>query len=157
MAGVIELVEKTESEIAEWLPAMKAHYVEERVAAGEPREQATASSDHQFAILVPDGRPAEGQHVMNAVRDGEAVGQLWTGRPFGSDPEMWFVFFVEVDPQHRGKGLGREIMLAAEAWTRANGGRKIGLNVFGPNAVARSLYDSLGYEVMATNMVKDLG
>ena len=36
------------------------------------------------------------------------------------------------------------------------GGTRVGLNVFGPNAVARALYDSLGYRVMATAMYKDL-
>ncbi len=154
---MIELIEKTEAEIAEWLPGMKSHYVEERVAAGEPRAQATAMSDQQFAQLVPDGKAAEGQHIMNAVRDGQLVGQLWMGRPFGTDPEMWFVFFVEVDPALRGQGFGREIMLAAETWTKEHGGKKVGLNVFGPNTVARSLYESLGYDVMGISMVKQVG
>ena len=47
-------------------------------------------------------------------------------------------------------------MEAAEEWTRERGGTRVALNVFGPNLVARSLYDSLGYEVLATSMFKDI-
>lgn len=153
---MVELAEMTDDEIRAWLPGMKAHYVDERVRSGQPRDQARVQSDQQFEQLLPDGRPAEGQHVMHARVDGEKVGMLWMGRPFGGDPTMWYVFFVEVEPERRGQGLGRAIMLAAEDWTRAHGGSKIGLNVFGHNPTARSLYDSLGYDVMATNMVKEL-
>jgi GNAT superfamily N-acetyltransferase len=66
------------------------------------------------------------------------------------------VFFVQIDEAHRGKGLGRATMFAAEEWTHARGGNRIGLSVFGPNTVARSLYDSLGYEAIAISMYKDL-
>jgi len=41
-------------------------------------------------------------------------------------------------------------------WTRERGGTRVALNVFGPNLTARSLYDSLGYEVLATSMFKDV-
>jgi GNAT superfamily N-acetyltransferase len=47
-------------------------------------------------------------------------------------------------------------MEAAEQWTREHGGTRVALNVFGPNLTARSLYDALGYEVLATSMFKDL-
>ena len=57
------------------------------------------------------------------------------------------VLYVEIDEAHRGQGLGREAMEAAEAWTLEHGGTRISLNVFGPNIVARSLYDSLGFQV----------
>jgi ribosomal protein S18 acetylase RimI-like enzyme len=153
---MLELVEMSEEQVAEWLPVIKAHYVDERVAAGQDRGVATATSDQQFGMLIPDGHPIDGQHVMNALLDGEKVGMLWMGRPFDADPDTWFVFNVEVEESRRGQGLGREIMLMAESWTREHGGKKIVLNVFGPNVVARSLYDALGYTVMATNMLKEV-
>ena len=63
---------------------------------------------------------------------------------------------VQIDEAFRGEGLGRETMLAAETWARAHGGTRIGLNVFGPNTVARHLYESLGYGIMGISMYKDL-
>jgi len=153
---MIELVEKTTEEITAWIPPMLAGYIDERTAAGEPRELAEAQGASQMEQLFPGGVPAEGQHPMNVVADGEVVGTLWMGRPFGGATDTWFVFYVEVDPARRGEGLGRATMQAAEAWSREHGATKIGLNVFGHNAVARALYDSLGYRVLATNMLKDL-
>ncbi len=153
---MIELADKTQAELDAWLPPMIAHYVDERVGAGEDRDSAQGNAAMQFGQLFPDGRPGEGQHVMTALHDGREVGALWMGRPLGSSAGTWFVFWVGIDEEHRGKGLGREVMEAAEAWARAREGTRIALNVFGPNHVARSLYDSLGYEVMATSMFKDL-
>jgi ribosomal protein S18 acetylase RimI-like enzyme len=47
-------------------------------------------------------------------------------------------------------------MRAAEDYVKSQGGTKLELNVFGPNAVARGLYESLGYKTMTIGMRKDL-
>lgn len=67
-----------------------------------------------------------------------------------------WVYDVEIDPAYSGRGYGRAAMLLAEAEARSAGMTSIGLNVHGQNAVARSLYDSLGYAVMALQMKKPL-
>jgi ribosomal protein S18 acetylase RimI-like enzyme len=154
--AMLELVDKSPDDIVHWVPAMFASYVEERVGAGESRESAWGAASTQQEQLFPGGVPAKGQHVMNLVLDGQAVGVLWIGRPLGASADTWFVFYVEVDEAHRGQGLGKDAMLAAERWATEHGGSRIALNVFGPNTVARSLYDSLGYQVLATGMYKDL-
>ncbi len=61
-----------------------------------------------------------------------------------------------IDPAHRGRGLGRAAMVLAEEAARSQGASELGLNVFGPNTVARRLYESLGYETTAVNMRKPL-
>jgi ribosomal protein S18 acetylase RimI-like enzyme len=154
--AVLELVYKEPDDVARWVPAMFASYVDERIGAGEGREAAWAAAAAQREQLFPGGVPEEGQHVMNLVLDGAAVGVLWMGRPLGGDEHVWFVFYVEIDDNHRGQGLGRDAMIAAERWATEHGGSRISLNVFGPNTVARSLYESLGYQVLATGMYKDL-
>lgn len=154
--AVLELVEKREDELAHWIPAMIASYVEDRIHAGDSREAAWSAAEEQFDRLIPNGRPTDGQHVMNVVADGEAVGVLWMSRPVDERDDTWSVFFVEIDERHRGRGLGRAAMLEAEAWALARGGQRITLSVIGPNAVARALYDSLGYEVQVTTLAKEL-
>jgi len=153
---VIELIEKGSDELTHWIPAMIASYVEQRIGAGESRESAWTAAEAQWEQLFPNGRVADGQHVMNLVVDGRPVGVLWMGRQRGGTEDTWFVYYVEVDEAHRGQGLGRAAMEAAETWALEQGGQRIALNVFGPNVVARGLYDSLGYQVMATSMFKDL-
>ena len=64
------------------------------------------------------------------------------------------MYDIEIDPEHRGRGLGRDTMLLAEVEARRLGRRRIRLNVFARNAVARALYLSLGFEDMAIQMSK---
>jgi ribosomal protein S18 acetylase RimI-like enzyme len=47
-------------------------------------------------------------------------------------------------------------MLLAEEQAHGAGATEIGLNVFGYNAVARGLYESLGYETTSLQMRKEL-
>jgi len=67
------------------------------------------------------------------------------------------VYDIEIDPEHRGRGLGRDTMLLAEEEARLRGRRRIKLNVFARNTVARALYRSLGFEEMAVQMAKEVG
>jgi GNAT superfamily N-acetyltransferase len=153
---MVKLELKTSAQLASWLPGKTEEYVAERVKAGENRDAAQRMSDSQFAELFPDGHPADGQYVMNVVDDEAVVGTLWMGRPFSGDGATWFIFDIEIAKDSRGRGLGRATMEAAEEWTRERGGTRVALNVFGPNLTARSLYDSMGYEVLATSMFKDI-
>jgi hypothetical protein len=41
-------------------------------------------------------------------------------------------------------------------YVKSQGGTRLALNVFGPNAVARGLYESLDYKTMTIGMRKDL-
>ncbi|WP_378144985.1 GNAT family N-acetyltransferase [Cnuibacter sp. UC19_7] len=144
-----------------WRANAEAHYLAERIAAGDTPEYA-AKRVAQSQEYFPGGRPAEGQLVFQVVERGEdggddtVVGALWIGLLDPDQPTAWWVLDVEIDEEHRGKGYGRAAMRLAEQEARARGGDRIGLNVFGPNTVARSLYDSLGYRVTATNMTKEL-
>jgi GNAT superfamily N-acetyltransferase len=152
----VTLIELTTAELAVWQPVSLAAYVEERVAAGEPRAIAERVAREQRERSFPGGVPAAGQHLFHVELDGEWVGMVWLGPSFNGDDAERYLYNIEIDEGHRGKGLGRAAMRAAEAWTLADGARRLSLNVFGFNDIARSLYDSLGYVVAATNMYRDL-
>jgi ribosomal protein S18 acetylase RimI-like enzyme len=63
----------------------------------------------------------------------------------GHDGHRGWVYYVTVDPDHRFKGYGRDIMSAAEDWLRARGIEKLQLMVRGDNAKVHAFYRSLGY------------
>ena len=86
---------------------------------------------------------------------GSDVGVLWIG-PHPTRDGAAFVYDVEIDAAWRGQGLGRAAMQAAEALATREGIPAIGLSVFGFNDGARRLYESLGYQVVATQMLKEL-
>ena len=63
----------------------------------------------------------------------------------GHDGHRGWVYYVSVDPDHRLKDYGRQIMTAAEDWLRARGIIKLQLMVRGDNARVHAFYQSLGY------------
>ena len=50
-------------------------------------------------------------------------------------------------PDHRGEGIGRDLMEAAEIWCRDRGVPKIQLLICSTNTKVQSFYEHLGYEV----------
>lgn len=66
------------------------------------------------------------------------------------------IFLLYVLPEHRRRGIGRALMLQAEAWAMARGDRQIGLQVFQSNQAALNLYHNLGFQAQSIWMVKPL-
>jgi ribosomal protein S18 acetylase RimI-like enzyme len=64
----------------------------------------------------------------------------------GHDGHRGWVYYVAVDPAHRGRGLGRAIMHAAEDWLRARGIAKLMLLVRSDNTQVQKFYDTLDYD-----------
>ncbi|ADB35887.1 GCN5-related N-acetyltransferase [Kribbella flavida DSM 17836] len=102
--------------------------------------------------LLPNGRSTARHLLWTACVDGEPVGGLWISVAL----PVPYVFGVLVTEQHRGKGYGRALMVAAEQECRRLGYRHLDLNVFSNNSRAISLYDSLGYTVVSQMMRKEL-
>jgi ribosomal protein S18 acetylase RimI-like enzyme len=152
---VLSLVPMPRRDLADWLARSLTAYIEQRVEAGEDWDTASRVATSQSERHFPKGRPAPGQHVYLVLEDERTVGTLWIGEAGGATGE-WWVWTVEIEESLRGRGLGRSTMLLAEAEARMHGATQLGLNVFGPNRVARRLYESLGYEVTALQMSKSL-
>ncbi len=63
---------------------------------------------------------------------------------------------IVVAPGGEGKGTGRRLMEAAEAWARTQGYRWLTLSVFAQNVRAREVYERIGYEQDIMKYVKEL-
>jgi GNAT superfamily N-acetyltransferase len=144
------------SEISAFLIASRQGYVAERVASGDPELTAARAADEQLAAAFPGGEPGHGHRVFCIEEEGISVGSLWLGPTSSNDPASRWVWDIEIDEKYRGRGYGRAAMSLAEREATAGGATTLGLNVFGANSIARRLYDSLGYEVMAIRMAKRL-
>jgi ribosomal protein S18 acetylase RimI-like enzyme len=146
----------TPQRLREWLPGMWADYRASIIAAGDSPEAADANVARNKALLTSGEGLVEGQHVFQVLLDGAEVGVLWIGRRSGEAPREYYIYDVVIREDRRGEGLGRAAMKLAAEWVRSQGGTRIALNVWGNNAVARSLYRSLGYVELAVTMVADL-
>jgi GNAT superfamily N-acetyltransferase len=156
MDPAIHLRPMTTDEIADLVTASVPEYRDELIAGGMLPEAALAKAraDHEEAF--PDGAAAPGHLAFAAELDGRVVGRLWLGPAHGEGAAAWWVYDVEVASTDRGRGIGRAVMSAAEEEVRSRGGTSLGLQVFGGNAVARHLYESLGYEPTTVRMRKTI-
>jgi ribosomal protein S18 acetylase RimI-like enzyme len=156
MVAMIELVEKSEANLATWLSTMWIEYHADLLAAGMSIDEADRNVERNRATLLDGERPSLGQHIFDVVSDGDVVGILWLGHQPSRAPNEWFIYNIAIDEGRRGTGLGRATMVAAEEYVRSKSGTRLGLNVFGANTVARRLYESLDYQTMSVSMYKDL-
>jgi ribosomal protein S18 acetylase RimI-like enzyme len=118
-------------------------------------EEGREAARKQLGELLPDGLESEGHYFWKIVApDGAAVGDLWV--QIGPAKGRAFIYFVGIDEAFRGKGYGRAAMRALEAEVRPLGATRIDLSVFGDNATAIHLYQSLGYQTQAMGMRKPI-
>lgn len=124
----------------------EAAFADDLVASGRYSAEAAAVESHrQMTLELPDGVDSAGQLLFTAHEGGDEVGILWLGERTRDGRPHIFVLDIEVAEDHRRRGYGREIMLAAEEEARRIGAESIGLHVFGFNIGAIALYESLGY------------
>lgn len=80
----------------------------------------------------------------STVLAGRQAGRLVATVMVGHDGHRGAVYYVAVDPAAQGRGHGRAIMAAAEAWLRERGVPKLNIMVRRENAKVRAFYDALG-------------
>lgn len=92
---------------------------------------------------------AAGRRTFLLARRGEellgTVVVRWTGRPVGGLGALPEIGSLEVVPQRRRQGVGRQLVAAAEARVLERGGTAAAIRVAQDNHGARRLYERLGY------------
>jgi ribosomal protein S18 acetylase RimI-like enzyme len=154
---MVRLVPMTENEFEAYLNQTVPEYAAENVRAGYwSEEDALERSRKIYLNLLPQGVETENNYLFHiqVEESGEKVGFVWikheVPRPHG------FIFDIRLDETQRGKGYGKQAMLALEKFAKELELETIGLHVFAHNAAAMNLYKRLGYQVTSQNMVKRL-
>lgn len=105
-------------------------------AAGLTRPWNDPSADLRSALETPTST------VLGArLPDGTLVGTVMVGY----DGHRGWVYYLAVDEAQRGAGLGRALMVAAEAWLVSQGAPKVQLMVRATNSAVIGFYAALGY------------
>jgi ribosomal protein S18 acetylase RimI-like enzyme len=153
----VELRPMRDDEFTAWLPKMREDYGQAMVDdAGITPEGAKAKAAADIEQLFPALQPSADQLVFVVEVDGEPVGELWLAERDDFGRRTLFIYDIQVEEAHRGRGYAKAAMRLAEEEARRRGIRRLALNVFGRNTVARRLYQSLGYEENAIAMSKSL-
>jgi ribosomal protein S18 acetylase RimI-like enzyme len=104
---------------------------------GLTRPWNTAAKDIAFA------RAGSNSEILLARIDGVVTASVMVGH----DGHRGTVYYVSVEPQEQGRGFGRQVMAAAEAWLAERGVGKLNLLLRAENEKVRGFYEALGYEV----------
>ncbi len=89
------------------------------------------------------------------LRDHAQFAVLIGNRPVGligaqlENAETVYLYSLWLDPTARGQGLARPLVAAAVNWARDRRARTVTLRVAVGNAVARGVYESLGFSMIA--------
>jgi ribosomal protein S18 acetylase RimI-like enzyme len=73
------------------------------------------------------------------------------------DPETVYLYSLWLDPAARGHGLARPLVAAAVDWARRRRARTVTLRVAADNAVARGVYESLGFSIAVAETASPRG
>jgi GNAT superfamily N-acetyltransferase len=138
-----------------WNERLIVEFAKEKVDSGNwPSEGALERSAKENARDLPQGLDTPGHDIFVGLVDGEEVGVLWLFTdPALKTPET-MIYDIEIVEQYRGKGLGRELLTAAEEWCADHSIGLLKLHVFAKNTTAVSLYESAGFEATNINMAK---
>jgi len=156
---MVQLVKISEAEYQTWLERTIVEYAEEKVRAGNWKEdEALKRSEKAFRELLPGGVDTADQHLCSIIDEasGCSVGVLWFAREDRYPKPVAYVFDLLVYEPYRRQGYAEQAMLAMENQVKAMGLDEISLHVFGHNWSARHLYEKLGYETTNVYMSKKL-
>jgi ribosomal protein S18 acetylase RimI-like enzyme len=105
-----------------------------------------------------DNHDADGREVLVAVVGGELAGLVTVAerRHFTGELDA-YVGELVVHAGHERRGVGQQLMHAAEEWARRRGLRYLTLETGAANAAARAFYARCGYREEDVRLTKALG
>ena len=121
----------------------------------EATDQFAASGCRQAAAAI--GQPGQAVVIASDSSDTRlGFAHVHLDRSAFTGETVGYISVVVVVAEAAGSGVGRRLMVAAEDWARQQGCALITLEVFAANAVARSVYERLGYREQTLKLAKRL-
>ena len=130
------------------------NYAEDHVRNGDwPAEGALERSRKEFERYLPDGIQSKDQYLYAITDDSEnKLGVLWVQ----IKDRKAFILDFEIDETFRGKGYGKQALLAMDEKLKSMDVESVRLHVFGDNIVAQELYKKVGFQITDIHMSKKL-
>jgi RimJ/RimL family protein N-acetyltransferase len=116
---------------------LRADVAREGIWIGAEHPLDEAGDRAKFTTTIEDGETAV---LFVAVDDGVVVGNISVINPIGIAHVG-----MNLDPEHRGQGIGGRLMEVAIEWARAHGAHKMDLDHWPWNHRARALYERFGF------------
>jgi mycothiol synthase len=94
------------------------------------------------------------EDVVLILQGDKPIGYCWTAMNLGEDAagtNKGRILMLGVEPDYRGKGIGRRALLAGLAHLKSKGIEAAELTVDSENAAACALYESVGFKISSTS------
>jgi len=151
---MVKLVRMQQEDFEPYLERDIREYAEEHVRNGNwSAEEALERSRKEHQQLLPDGLESRNQFLfsINDASD-QKLGTLWVNIENGRA----FIYDFRIDEAQRGKGYGKQALVALDDKLRSMDVQSVGLHVFGDNVKAQELYKKMGYQITGIQMKKVL-
>jgi ribosomal protein S18 acetylase RimI-like enzyme len=128
-------------------------YAADHVRNGNwPAEGSLERSRKEFERLLPDGILSQNQYLWSICDETEKMGVLWVEVKNGKA----FIYDFVIEESLRGRGFGKQALIAMEEKLKAMEVESVGLHVFGDNVSAQELYKKMGFRITGIQMKKSL-
>ena len=156
MPGV-NLKKMNQVAFVDWRKNLIQSYAAANVESGRwPAETALTQSEESTGKLLNQGIDTPDHYIWNVLVASEVVGDVWIMIQKKVQSTEAFVYNLNIRPENRGFGFGKEAMLAVEVEAKKLGAASIGLHVFNYNRTAFELYLRLGYKIVIVNEVSQV-
>lgn len=100
------------------------------------------------AFGYPDNEELDLDNAIQAVLADEYSYHRWLFEDSEVFDNEWYLDSIVVSENARGKGIGKQLLLASEKRALNENKKTIGLNVDDHNPKAKKLYESMGYQAV---------
>ncbi len=152
---MVQLIPMKQADFEPYLERDIREYAEEHVRNGNWNQaEALERSRKEHQQLLPDGLQSKNQYLFSIMDtpSGQKLGALWVN----VENNQAFIYDFRIDEAQRGKGYGKQALLALDEKLKSMNVKSVGLHVFGDNTRALELYRKMGFQVTGMFMKKTL-
>ena len=151
---MVKLVKMQQEDFEPYFERDIREYAEEHVRNGNwSAEEALERSRKEHQQLLPDGLESRNQYLFSIIdASDQKLGILWVNIENGRA----FIYDFRIDEARRGKGYGKQALVALDEKLKSMDVQSVGLHVFGDNIRAQELYQKMGYQITGIHMQKVL-
>ena len=154
---MVKLTPMEENNFAAYLERLIREYAADHVANGNwLEEESPEKARKQVGDLLPDGLKTKDHFIWSILEEssGQKIGVLWVNVKDEGSRRRAFGYDFWIEPSLRGKGYGKQSLLALDKKLKSMDVESMGIHVFGDNATAQGLYRKMGFEVTGIHMRK---
>jgi ribosomal protein S18 acetylase RimI-like enzyme len=152
---MVKLIPMQQEDFESFLERGIREYADDHMRNGNwPAEGALERSKKEFEHYLPNGIDSKDQYLYSIIGEqgGNKIGILWVQ----VKDQKAFIFDFMIDESFRGKGYGKQALIALDEKLKSMNVESVGLHVFGDNVIAYELYKKMGFQITDVNMRKIL-